>query len=114
MRSLGLLAIAFLPAVVHAQSSRAIAVVQGVVEDASGAPIPAARIVLKNQDTGAERRSEADPFGHFSISGLPPGTYALRLEAPGFATATVKPFLLSVGQVLSQRLEQSGRDHGAR
>lgn len=105
VRFLSVVLIALLPTALCAQSSSATAVIQGVANDASGAPIPAARIVVRNQGTGAERTTGADVNGHFSVSGLPIGTYTLRLEAAGFASATVKPFLLSVGQVVTQRFE---------
>lgn len=105
VRFLSVLVIALLPTVLRAQSSSATAVIQGVANDASGAPIPGARIVVRNEGTGAERTTDADVNGHFSVSGLPIGTYTLRLEAAGFASATVKPFLLSVGQVVTQRFE---------
>src|SRR5262245_32269446 len=105
VRFLRILLIALLPTVLHAQSSSATAIIQGVASDARGAPIPGARIVVRNQDTGAERTTEADANGHFSMSGLPVGTYILLLEAAGFATPTVKPFLPSVGQVVPNRLE---------
>ena len=96
---------ALLPAALHAQSSSATGVIQGAANDASGAPIPGTRVVVRNQGTGAERTTEADGNGHFSVSGLPLGTYTLQLEAPGFASATVKPFPLSIGQVVTQNFE---------
>src|SRR4051794_10003956 len=89
------------PRALRAQSSSTTAVIQGIADDASGAPIPGAHVIVRNQDTGAERATDANASGNFSIRGLSPGTYTLRLEAPGFASATVKPFLLSVGQVVT-------------
>ncbi|MBS1829497.1 MAG: TonB-dependent receptor [Acidobacteria bacterium] len=102
---LHLFLIVLLPAPLWPQSNSSTAVIQGIANDPTGASIPAAHVVVRNQDTGAERATAANANGRFSLSGLPPGTYTLRIAAPGFASATVKPFLLSVGQVVTQRIE---------
>lgn len=59
----------------------------GTVEDASGARVPAAHIVLHATGMALERQLQANARGEFRVSQLPPGAYELSISAPGFATA---------------------------
>jgi hypothetical protein len=97
--------IALLVTSLHAQNSSVTATVRGIANDASGAPIPGARVIVRNQDTGGERTIGTDAAGQFSVTGLARGTYTILVEAAGFSSVSVKPFLLSVGQVVTQRFE---------
>lgn len=58
--------------------------VNGVITDPSGAAIPRAKIVLKNQATGLTREASTNESGNFSIPTVPPGMYTLSVEAAGF------------------------------
>src|SRR5215813_14248452 len=58
----------------------------GVVQDSSGATIPAAKASLINRDTGASRAQVTDSNGEFSFQFVPVGVYTLRIEASGFKT----------------------------
>ena len=62
--------------------------------DESDAPIPGASIVIKNKTTGAERSLRSAEGGTYSVPGLPPGLYEVRVEVKGFRAvvreATVK------------------------
>src|SRR3954453_21143878 len=59
--------------------------ITGTVSDASGATIPGAKITATNSGSGLERSVNSNSEGTFRISLLPPGTYNVRVEAPGFA-----------------------------
>ena len=56
----------------------------GFVRDATGAVVPNANIVIRNESTGVERRTLSTPAGYFIVSNLPPGVYTISVEATGF------------------------------
>ncbi len=58
--------------------------VSGTIKDPSGAAIPNAKIVLKNQDTGLVREATTNETGSYMIPTVPPGLYTFSVEAAGF------------------------------
>jgi hypothetical protein len=56
----------------------------GSVADPSGAVIPGATVVMKNQLSGDERRTVTNNDGFFSISGVQVGDYSVLITAQGF------------------------------
>jgi hypothetical protein len=64
------------------------ATVQGVVSDASGALIPAAKISVRNVNTGTTQSVETNTQGFFSIPFLVPGVYEVSAAAQGFSPQT--------------------------
>ena len=56
----------------------------GTVTDPTGAVVPKAQIVLKNEATGDQRTSVSNGSGVFSFSGVPTGNYEVTITAPGF------------------------------
>lgn len=107
-------ALALLAGAAHAQVTTA--TVYGVVQDLSGAIVPAAKVSLTSQDTGAVRAQITDSNGEFGFPFVPVGAYTLRIEALGFqiweskdielraTQQSRKAHTLQVGQV-SQRME---------
>ena len=76
--------------------------ITGVVQDASGAVIPAAKVVVTNESKGVTRNLETNQGGIFSAPSLVPASgYAIRVEAQGFATYERKDIELLVGQQLN-------------
>jgi hypothetical protein len=67
---------------VFAQSSS----LSGTVADAQGAAVPEAIISLTNVDTAAARRTISSPTGTFGFPQMPPGTYKVEAQKPGFKT----------------------------
>lgn len=61
--------------------------VQGVVQDATGAGVAKAQISLINSATGEQKLTASDASGNYRLVSLPPGSYKLVVEAPGFARA---------------------------
>src|SRR5215210_5612414 len=57
----------------------------GTVTDQSGAVIPAANIILKNQLSGDTRRTVSNSEGVFAFAAVPTGEYTVTIEAQGFA-----------------------------
>ena len=58
--------------------------VQGLVTDPSQASIVAAKVTLKNVNTGVETAKETDTAGRYLYDFVLPGTYTLTVEATGF------------------------------
>ena len=69
-----------------AAQSVAFAQIQGVVTDQTGAVVPGAEVVVRNTETGAERLLISDDSGRYRALSLRPGSYAVIVTVPGFAT----------------------------
>lgn len=68
---------------------------QAVNPQAKG--IPGAHITLSDESDKVTRSQIANASGEFSFSGLPPGTYRLEAEAPGFKKLTIERVTAAVG-----------------
>lgn len=62
--------------------------VQGIVTDQQGALIPAVVVSITNQETAATRKTITADTGAYAFVQLPPGTYMLEAQGPGFRTYT--------------------------
>jgi Carboxypeptidase regulatory-like domain/TonB dependent receptor len=72
---------------------------QGVVEDISGARIPAAVIMVVDPQKGFRLESVTDAQGQFIFGMLSPGRYDVIASAPGMTTKTTQGVELYVGGV---------------
>jgi Carboxypeptidase regulatory-like domain len=70
------------------------------VTDASGAAIPAAKVVLKNEATGAVRDTVTNGTGYFDFPSVLPGTYTVTVSAPGLRTSEQTGIVLTQGSTL--------------
>ncbi len=77
------------------------ATITGTVRDASGAALPTASVTLKNLETGATRRTIADPDGRYAAPALPIGQYELSADRTGFAPQTKTGITLVLGQQIN-------------
>jgi hypothetical protein len=75
-----------LPFMVLAQNPRGS--LRGIVQDASGAGVPGAKIVVKAADSSMQREASSDSQGEFRLDDLLPGTYQAVVRATGFAAAS--------------------------
>jgi hypothetical protein len=75
-------------------------VLSGTVTDTDEATIVGAQISL--QETGAKTplATQTDGTGAFSFRGLAPGTYLIKITAPGFAPWKIEDVVLHVGENL--------------
>ena len=85
--------------------------VSGVVTDEQGAAVAGARVTIVNASVGINQMAMSNTAGDFQFLLLPPGTYTLDAQAPGFRTfrrqgvvvegnrAQSIPITLAVGQV---------------
>ncbi|HLH16183.1 MAG TPA: carboxypeptidase-like regulatory domain-containing protein [Bryobacteraceae bacterium] len=81
--------------VTHAQT---LGEITGVVQDASGALIPNASVTATNSATNVARTTLTNSSGLYSFPGLVPGTYDVKVTAPGFETAVRANIVLQVQQ----------------
>ncbi|MGA9508921.1 MAG: carboxypeptidase-like regulatory domain-containing protein [Candidatus Sulfotelmatobacter sp.] len=56
----------------------------GQVLDTAKAALTGATVTIMNRETGATRTARTDNTGRFDFPQLKPGTYSVRVEAPGF------------------------------
>ena len=59
-------------------------VVKGVITDAAGSPIPDAKIVFYDPDTGHKFNVQSDKEGRFIKAGIIPAVYRVTVEKDGF------------------------------
>jgi hypothetical protein len=73
--------------------------VSGTVTDSSGATIANAPVVLRNANTGLERRVQTNASGGYEFLAVPVGeNYSVRVEAPGFRATLQTDIKLEVNQ----------------
>ncbi len=60
---------------------------RGTVQDATGARIPAAKIVVQSVDSSMRREATSEDRGEFRVDDLLPGAYRITVNAAGFAPA---------------------------
>src|SRR5262245_38511773 len=82
----------------RAQESASSAII-GQVLDSSKAGVPGATITVTNSGTNAQRVTQSDSEGRFSVPNLPPATYTVKVELSGFQTAELKDLTLRNGEI---------------
>jgi hypothetical protein len=60
----------------------------GTVSDTSGARIAGASVTASARGFSYTRTTRTNAVGEFRLESLPPGSYEVKVEAPGFATGT--------------------------
>ena len=70
----------------------------GQVTDSSSAVVPAATVTIINRETGLKRSAKTDDAGRFNFPQLKPGTYTVRVEAPGFEPQQADNIVSGLGQ----------------
>src|SRR6202045_2628459 len=66
------------------------ATLTGTVKDSSGAVIPNAQVAITDVATGVTRNVSTGSAGLYTAPNLLPGTYEIRVTAPGFSTQVQK------------------------
>src|SRR5437879_8992789 len=74
--------------------------IQGTVKDASGAVLPAAKVILTNNETRRKQQTVSSNEGFYHFSGLAPGTYNLEASAPGMKVRLVQNVPLAAESTL--------------
>jgi hypothetical protein len=92
------LLVALVGAVQPAWSQDVTAAIVGTVTDPSGAPIKGATVTATDAERGTEWPATTNDSGAYNLPRLPPGTYSVKVGAPGFQTAVEKAFTLVLNQ----------------
>jgi hypothetical protein len=96
----GLLAVPLLAAPVHAQTAGD-GRITGIVRDASGAVVPGATVVARNERTNEERDTTSSTQGRYLITGLRPSVYQVQAKLAGFQAVQLKSVTLQAGEELT-------------
>ena len=81
-----LAALLLLPPCVHAQVRSSTIV--GTVTDSTGAAVPAADVLLREQNTNISYDFRTNEAGQYTVPYLPGGLYSVTVKKPGFKTVT--------------------------
>ncbi len=86
---------------VFAQSS-GFGTISGVVQDASGAVVPGAKVVVENSSKGIRRDLDTSSAGTFSAPALVPASgYTVTVSSQGFGAYKVDNITVSVGETVT-------------
>ncbi len=87
--------------------SQATTSLRGTVSDSQGLALPTAVLTLTNIENSASRKIVSDAVGEYVFVQIPPGTYRITAEKPGFTTATRNniQLLVNTPTTLDLRLE---------
>jgi hypothetical protein len=88
----------FLPS---ADAQQTLGSVSGVINDATGASISGASVVLVNDQTAASRTATTNGNGSYQVQGLPIGLYTVTITATGFDTEKLSGFLIQADRTAS-------------
>lgn len=61
--------------------------IAGTVQDSSGAALPNAIITVTDQNKGTVKTAATGSEGVYNVQQLIPGSYRVKVQAPGFASA---------------------------
>jgi carboxypeptidase family protein/TonB-dependent receptor-like protein len=79
-------------------AQRQSAVLEGAVQDSTGAVLTAALVTIQDADTNLTRTTRTDSSGMFRLSDLSVGTYEVRVASDGFTPYTHGGVTLAIGQ----------------
>jgi hypothetical protein len=95
-RTFGLTALLLAPVALYAQVVGGS--ITGTISDSSGGRISGATVLIRNAETGTERRLLTDHDGRYSAPSLSIGIYNITVDSLGFARQERKGISLTVGQ----------------
>src|SRR5438128_1937369 len=70
-----------------------------IVKDPNGGMVTNATVAAREEAKGLERSTNVNAQGEYRIVALPPGNYAVTVDAPGFAKTTAEHVSVTVGQM---------------
>ena len=71
---------------------------RGVVRDQNGAVLQNAKVTARLAAQNLERTTQSNNTGEYVLLNLPPGSYTIQVEAPGFAKLLQNQVVLTLGQ----------------
>ncbi len=87
-----------------ALAQRDLGTLTGTVSDPQGAVVPNAKVTITNDATNVSADTVTTDSGSYTRPALPPGTYTVTVEAPGFQKAEQKGVQVNAGGVASADL----------
>src|SRR5579871_4837049 len=79
--------------------------ISGTVVDPAGAAVAGAQVTVEDKTTGTSRQITTSRAGLYSAPNLTPGTYQVKVSAPGFSTTLRTDLAVSVGSELLVNLQ---------
>ncbi len=73
----------------------------GTVLDPTRAPVPAAQVVVRSEQTGAVVNLATNAAGGFAAASLAPGLYTVEVSVEGFRTVTIEGQKVDIGREAS-------------
>lgn len=80
------------------------ATISGTVTDPSGAHVANATVTAENTATGVFSTTQTNESGIYVFAALPPGTYRISAEHPGFRKTALPDVVLAVGSRLNANI----------
>jgi hypothetical protein len=77
----------------------------GTIYDATGATVPDATVMVKNDATGVENTTKSSLTGEYHISNLPAGTYTVTVTASGFTKEQVHAVAVTLNKVTTTNVK---------
>lgn len=77
----------------------------GIVKDASGAILPGVTVTATGPNIARPQTTTSTESGSYRITNLPPGTYSLTFELPGFRTVVLEGLRVTVGGSSEQNIQ---------
>ena len=74
--------------------------ITGTISDPSGAVIPKARVVVRDEGTNATREAQSNGAGDYTVALLPAGRYSVTVESKGFRRSVIHGVILDVDQTV--------------
>lgn len=94
------LALALLLTAASALAQSTLGVVVGTAKDASGAVLSGAAVQLTNSSENTTRDGKTNPDGSFEFQNVKPGTYSVKVTAPGFRAFNASDIRLAARQTV--------------
>ncbi len=77
----------------------------GLVRDQAGAPVPGAAVVVTDQARHTSRETTTTSAGAYTVYGLTPSTYDVRVEISGFRPVVRQGVRVTTGETVAVNLE---------
>jgi len=101
------LAISLAAWAVYGQATSNAGDIKGSLVDPSGAAIATGKITVSDDQRGFSRSVEINSAGEFTVSLVPPGTYKVRAEVPGFTIKSLENVEVRVGDIVSLMIQMT-------
>jgi hypothetical protein len=81
--------------------------ISGAITDSSGAAVPGATVIIRNQETGSQRQLTTDGSGLYNAPSISVGRYSVSASKEAFATQLRDGIVVIVGQAVRVNLALS-------